>query len=289
MTMAHEDLIARSIRVRMALAMVPAAEVHRSDLYYWVANAGAALADEHGDGGALAVTVSSDLGSMCLTLTVPRASGAWVGNELDGAPRDERERFQAFCAALATPTIGHWIDVAGDEFDRGWLLTGRLALAAVTPLLAINPKRDAIVAACEALGLDEVVRVSRSFGAGNPFTELRIALPADRKAALAATRDVFIAAKIALPLGFSTLFADTRPTQLAVRLTERGVSRLGVLGIPDDTRAVVAFCMASRARDPLAIAEVEGVLGADGPDLVEYFTRAGGIGVDLHYTTATVS
>lgn len=282
----NEEQLARSLRVRMTVRQIPGASAQRANLEVWLQAAEAAMTDPATGETTLQFTVPPDLSGACLTLTMPRQAGAWVAAELEGVAPSERERFDAFGRELPERRIGHWIDVAGSAFDRGWILAGPIALERIVPLLPESPRSKALFAMCRARELVNVVRVSRSIGEGNPFTELRLALPTDRAAALRLASDVYTTLGIQRPIGFDVLFADTMPKYLGVRLTEGGLSRLAVLAVPDNTRAVVAFCIAAQVHDPMGLAELEGILGADHPDLIEYYTRAGTPGaLDLHYTS----
>lgn len=192
-------------------------------------------------------------------------------------------------------TLGAWVEAVGEDVDTGWYLPLRIplttALAIAQPLAPHSPVPDKISTWAAAQGADTCLRLARSIAPGNPFTELRIALPGSTvdEWVLAGVR-LFAALGIAdLPdeaLG-EMLNTDTNQMVASVWFTDRGVVKAGLL-VADPTLALTLDLFrvatgAQHAADYSALAQYQGSLQVDGPSWVEAQQRANGFGTEYHY------
>jgi hypothetical protein len=69
-----------------------------------------------------------------------------------------------------------------------------------------------------------------------------------------------------------------------VRLTERGLTRVGVLARRPPTAAVLSLVSTRDERDPRLLAAFEGSLGVSGAAWAEHEIYAARTNLELHYT-----
>lgn len=139
----------------------------------------------------------------------------------------------------------------------------------------------------EVNGIEVAHRLGRSAGLGGPrFTEVVGRLPGEGEGAL----EVGLAAYKALkaprlpgPLVEAMRAAVRGPIALSVWLTERALSRVGILLSSPTTIDVLRLARELGAGDTSPLAAIEGALGREGPNEAECAIAGNGPTVQLEY------
>lgn len=278
--------IERPLRMRAALAVLPAAsEAMRDELGRWMemvtpTEAGAPTAD---------VRYGASTDAAMVTTTWRISAGAQrIRPGLEryfadfGADQAEAARLDATLEMLAPQRAGIWIEMGDDALDTGWFFDEPFDVTKVFAIAGGGSLGDKTRAWAQRHHVTRTAYLARSLGAKKPYHDIFLPAPSV-DAALELVRSFDLPAPNAL-VEDGLRRAAAEAAGLSVRLTETGLTRVGVLARRPPTTAVLSLLGTRDQRDPKLLAAFEGALGVPGAAWAEHEIYAARTNLELHYT-----
>ena len=273
-------------RMRAALAALPAAsQPMRDELGRWME----IVTPTEGDAPATDVSYGASTDAAMVTTTWRISAGAErIRPGLEryfadfGADDMEPARLDATLEMLGAQRTGIWIEMGDDAIDTGWFLDEPLDVTKVFAVAGGGSLGQQALAWAQRHGVTRTAYVARSLGAKKPYHDIFLEAPGvDAAIELVCSFDL-PAPNVLVEDGLRRAAAAT--AGLSVRLTEQGLTRVGVLGRRPPTDAVLSLLATRDQRDPKLLAAFEGALGVAGAAWVEHELYAGRTNLELHYT-----
>jgi len=275
-----------SLRMRAALAVLPSAsEAMREELGRWMemvtpTEAGAPAADvKYGastDAAMITTTWRISAGTKRIRT---RAEGYFADF---GADESEAERLEATFEMLEPKRAGIWIEMGDDALDTGWFIDEPLDVTKVFAVAGGGSLGEKTLAWAQRHSVTRTTYVARSLGAKKPYHDIFLEAPGV-DAAIELVRSFDLPPPNAL-VEEGLRRASGSTAGLSVRLTEGGLTRVGILGRRPSTDAVLSLLATRDQRDPKLLAAFEGALGVSGAAWAEHEIYAGRTNLELHYT-----
>jgi hypothetical protein len=279
--------IERPVRMQTALAALPAAsQAMRDELGRWMemvmpTEGGAPTAD---------VKYGASTDAAMVTTTWRISAGAKrIRRGLDsyfadfGVDDGEPARLDATLEMLGAQRTGIWIEMGDGALDTGWFFDEPFD---VTKVFAVAGGGGSLGEKARAWATRHRVTrteyVARSLGAKKPYHDIFLAVPTV-DAALELVKSFDLPAPNAL-VEDGLRRGATETAGVSVRVTENGVTRVGVLARRPPTTAVLSLLGTRDQRDPKLLAVFEGALGVSGAAWAEYEIYSNRTNLELHYT-----
>jgi len=284
--MSKENPGESTVRIQAALAALPAAsEAMRDELARWMemvtpTAAGAPTAD-------VKCGASTDAAMITTTWRIS-AEAQRIRPRLDtyfadfGADEGEAARLDATLEMLGPTRAGIWIEMGDDALDTGWFLDEPFDVTKVFAVAGGGALGQKALGWAQRHGVARTVYLARSLGAKKPYHDLFLEAPG-----IDAALELLGALDLPPPnarVEDGLRSAATSSAGVSVRLTEQGLTRVGLLGRRPSTNAVLSLLATRDQRDPKLLAAFEGVLGVTGAAWIEYEVYAARTNLELHYT-----
>ena len=173
--------------------------------------------------------------------------------------------------------VGTWVSVVGKEVSTGWQFTDSHPFAEVQPMFGEHEAKRRLVAWLDKTGIDKFSRFSQSIS-DQPFTEIEFAIPGvsidDQLAG--ASRAFTALLDEALPEPVIQVMSSALAPEftLAVRIAGGAISRLSLIAPGFGNDIISELCAAAGTPfDQRMVPKLQGALGAQGADRVEYFRQ----------------
>lgn len=278
--------IERPLRMRAALAGLPAAsEAMRDELGRWMemvtpTEAGAPTADvKYGASTDAAMVTTTWRISAGASRIRPGLEGYFADF---GADDKEAARLEATLEMLGPQRAGIWIEMGDGALDTGWFVDEPLDVTKVFAVAGGGSLGGKTLAWAQRHGVKRTTYLARSLGAKKPYHDIFLEAPGV-DAAIELVRSFDLPAPNAL-VEDGLRRAATSKAGVSVRLTETGLTRVGILGRRPSTDAVLSLLATRDQRDPRLLAAFEGALGVSGAAWAEHEIYAGRTNLELHYT-----
>jgi hypothetical protein len=184
--------------------------------------------------------------------------------------------------------VGSWISVYPGGVQTGWHFLDGLPVGELASLAGTDAER--VAEWCASLGIERCVRCSRCIG-DEPYLDLVIALPGANPRELAASARSAFSSLVAAPLADDVL--QTLCSQgdgrlwLSVRGEQGNVSRLTLLGGGITLDAAAPLCEQLGIGFDSKLEALQGSLGAEKVEFVEFALAGGTPSIDLHFVPGT--
>ncbi|MGM0576530.1 MAG: hypothetical protein ACQEXJ_12445 [Myxococcota bacterium] len=286
--------LARRVRMGMALELTGvASREEAAALPRWLRMQPAPSPDESEDPADLMVVVSADLGRVeWRAAGVPERFADSAGEVLSavGAADSAWDDLGEAGEALGPEQLGTWLQVSDQGLDGGWLVGGGFPVGRALAHAPAGDAADALGRWAARSGASACLQLRSSAAPDHPATELSIPLPAGERAhQLAVAEQAFVRLGVpwigdALGDALGRGAAEDEDLMLEVSLAADGPVRAAVLAPEPSTDVVLALVEAIGGVRDEALAELEGVLGADaGPAWIACSRYARRIDVELYY------
>lgn len=233
-----------------------------------------------------AVTLASDLSQVSW-----RAYGAPAGFipkmadylNASNMSKDDLALIDQLGNGLEPALVGTWIAAQGGNVVTGWQFCDEHPFASYEPHLGEHDAKRALVAWLAGSGVERVRRFSQSIGE-ETYSEIEFAIPGDD---VATQLEVTAAALSGLwPGGLPAYATSVLSTALApgfsvaVRIRGGQIESVAALASGVGNDGIAQLCREAGVAFDKAHVTLQGVLGADGPDRVEF--RRGSAGDEVH-------
>lgn len=200
---------------------------------------------------------------------------------------EELARLDVAVETARPDRVVDWIECRGGILERGWRIGCELPFSRALALADPNAKVVALSEFAEANGIEVAHRFGRSVGLGGPrFTEVVGRLPGEGAEALEvglAAYKALKAPRLPAPLVEAMRMTARGPIALSVWLTERALSRVGLVLAHPTTVEVLRLGQQLGAGDMNPLAAVEGTFAREGPNEAECAIAGNGPTVQLEY------
>ena len=279
--------IERPVRMQTALAALPAtSEAMRAELGRWMemvmpTEGGAPAPDLSYGASTDAAMVTTTWRISAGTQRIRRGLDSYFADF--GVDDAEAARLDATLEMLGPKRAGIWIEMGDDALDTGWFFDEPCD---VTKVFAVAGGGGSLGEKARAWAqrhrVTRTAYVARSLGAKNPYHD--VFLPVTT---VDAALELVSAFELPAP---NALVEDglrrgaTETAGASVRVTETGVTRVGVLARRPPTTAVLSLLGTRDQRNPKLLAVFEGALGVSGAAWAEYEIYSNRTNLELHYT-----
>jgi hypothetical protein len=278
--------LARSLRMQTALAVLPSAsDTMRDELGRWMEM----VTPTEGGAPAADVKYGASTDAAMTTTTWRISAGAQrIRPGLEayfadfGADAQEAARLEATLEMLSPQRAGIWIEMGDDALDTGWFLDEPLDVTKVFATAGGGALGQKALAWTQRHGVKRTTYLARSLGAKKPYHDIFLEAPSV-DAAIELVRSFDLPPPNAL-VEQGLRRAATSKAGISVRLTEGGLTRVGILGRTPSTDAVLSLLATRDQREPKLLAAFEGALGVRGASWAEHEIYAARTNLELHYT-----
>ncbi len=279
----------KRLRMKMALQHLSLGKQKNAKLLINWLDKQPEITDED-DSAELMVALSSDLKSLtwyaaaapsdCMEIT-----GDFLSNL--GASQAEMELLTQAGKQIQPEALGTWFQLNSDGLDGGWYFPEETTTYHVLNSVAPSADKEIFLEWAETHKVIECEQIRRSVAEPQPMTELFFLLPeVSLKEQIAIARSAFEIFEIGwFGQELETTLQDLGVSEIGMvaKLTQQGISQLGIVIIEPSTELVLTLCYLSKDFKERKLAMFEGSLGVERVDFLSITQNSYGLEVELYY------
>lgn len=185
--------------------------------------------------------------------------------------------------------VGSWVSVIGEQIETGWQFSDAHPFATIEPLFADHDAKAKLLSWLEHVRIDKFQRFSQSIS-DHAFSELEFRIPGvsvdDQLSSAQIAFQMLLGQELPKPVVQSMNEALSPEFSIGVRIHDGQITKLALISPGLGNDVIAELCKASDLTFHKKMHKLQGALGNDGTDQVEYYTLLSDgqwtTSVDLH-------